>query len=321
MIPVRLSQAELCSVLLPHALRRRRKERPYMAEYRYTAIIPTLNAAKTIEKQLEALLGQSLPPEEILVVDSQSEDGTPALAAAVPGVRVLRVARSEFDHGATRDMAIRASRTAFDMLLTQDALPVDGSWAAAMLGPFEDARVAAVCGRQIACPDARAYEREIRAFRYPASSATWGREDIPALGVRAYLLSDVCAAYRRDAYEAVGGFEHPIVTNEDMLIAADLLNAGYRLAYSAEAQVWHSHNHTLRQEYARNRRIGAFLARYGDRLGDAHETGEGLRMARAVSARLLKGGHFLEWVRFGAVCAAKLTGNRAGRRSAGRERR
>jgi hypothetical protein len=37
-----------------------------------------------------------------------------------------------------------------------------------------------------------------------------------------------------------------------MLIAADLLRAGYRLAYSARAAVWHSHNHTLKQEYERH---------------------------------------------------------------------
>ena len=42
----------------------------------YTVIIPTLNAAKTLKRQIEAVFGQSMPPEEVIVVDSQSDDGT-----------------------------------------------------------------------------------------------------------------------------------------------------------------------------------------------------------------------------------------------------
>jgi rhamnosyltransferase len=139
----------------------------------------------------------------------------------------------------------------------------------------------------VARSDARAYEKAVRAFRYPDESIVWNSADLPGLGVRGYLLSDVCAAYCRRAYDAVGGFEHPISTNEDMLIAADLLNAGYCLAYSAGARVWHSHNHTLKQEYLRNRLIGEFLVRYGDRFAQAGETGEGLRLVRHVSKELV----------------------------------
>ena len=284
----------------------------------YTVIIPVLNAAQTIARQVGAVLNQSLPPEAVIVVDSGSVDGTADLAAAMPRVRLLHVKRGEYDHGGTRDMAIRASTTPFVALLTQDALPMDGNWAAALMAPFADEGVAAVCGRQVARPDASAYERAIRAFRYPDQSGDWGQADLPGLGVRGYLLSDVCAAYRRDAYDAVGGFEHPILTNEDMLIAADLLNAGYRLAYSAEAMVWHSHNHTLKQEYVRNRRIGEFLVRYADRFSQAGETGEGLRLVRQVSRELVSQGKVGQLAPFWLNCGARLLGNRAGRRRARR---
>ena len=92
------------------------------------------------------------------------------------------------------------------------------------------------------------------------------------LGIRSFLLSDSCAAYRRSAYESVGGFTHPIETNEDMLIAADFLRAGYALVYQAEARVLHAHNYSLLQEYRRNRKIGAFLVRYSERFQGANET-------------------------------------------------
>lgn len=285
----------------------------------YTVIIPTLNAAETLRRQLEVVLGQGMAPEEVIVVDSQSVDGTADLAAAVPGVRVIPVKREAFDHGGTRDMAVRASATPYVVMLTQDALPVDANWAQTLLTPFEDERVAAVCGRQIARSDARAYEKAVRAFRYADKSRTWDREDLPELGIRGFLLSDACAAYRREAYDAVGGFEHPLMTNEDMLIAADLLNAGWRLAYSAEAAVWHSHNHTLKQEYIRNRLIGAFLETYGGRFANAGETWEGLRLVLEVSRTLARQGKPGELFAFWLSCGARLLGNRAGKRHARRK--
>lgn len=280
----------------------------------YCVVIPTLNAAKYIDPLLDALNGQARPPREIMVVDSGSDDDTVARARRHPRVHVASIRRADFDHGGTRDRAIRDCDAPFVVLMTQDALPTDEHCMERLLAPFGDDRVAAVCARQVARPEATAREREVRAFRYPAESFTWDRDDIPRMGIRAYLLSDVCAAYRRSAYLAVGGFEHPIETNEDMLIAADFLKAGYRLAYSGEARVWHSHNFTLRQEYTRNRKVGAFLARYADRFADSGAMGEGLRMVKAISIKLLRQGQVGEWIAFGFNCAARILGNRAGRR-------
>lgn len=170
-----------------------------------------------------------------------------------------------------------------------------------------------MCGRQIAWPDARASEQAFRAFRYPNQSRSWDIRGVPALGMNAFLISNVCAAYRRSAYDAVGGFVHPIPTNEDMLMAAQLLEGGYRLSYSAEACVWHSHNNTLRQEYLRNRLVGEFLAQYGQHFQNAGEMGEGVKLARYVTRELLAQGKIAEVPSFWMNCAARLLGNRVGR--------
>lgn len=280
----------------------------------YTVIIPTLNAGPQLGKLLDVLSTQTIPPDEILVVDSASDDGTPALAAEHSGVRLIQISRQDFDHGGTRDMAFRACQSPFVVFMTQDALPTGNRCMETLLAPFEDERVAAVCARQIARPDARASEKAVREFRYPDSSEEWGKEDLPRLGIRSYLLSDACSAYRRTAYEAVGGFEHPIVADEDMLIAADFLDAGYRLVYQADTCVWHSHRYTFRQEYRRNYSIGQFLARYGHRFDEAEEMSEGLRMVGYVTKKLLRQGKMGETMAFWWSCVARYLGNRAGKR-------
>jgi hypothetical protein len=65
------------------------------AEAAVSIIVPTRNAASTIEAGLRAVLAQDAPDLEIILVDDRSTDDTPAvlarLAAEDPRVRVVRV--------------------------------------------------------------------------------------------------------------------------------------------------------------------------------------------------------------------------------------
>jgi rhamnosyltransferase len=277
-----------------------------------SVIIPTLNAEKQIAPLLQQLKGQTLPPDEILVVDSQSEDQT-AKIAAENGARVIPILRKEFDHGGTRHMALQSCSGDIVLFMTQDAIPADKEYIANLTAPFQNPCVGAAGGRQVAREGARPYEQAVREYSYPAEDRLWSGEDIHRLGVKAFLISDVCSAYRRSAYEKAGGFENPILTNEDMLMAAQLLRSGYSLAYAGRAAVRHSHSYTLGQEYRRNFLIGRFMQRYQERLCNVKETGEGIRLVKYVLKKLLKKGRIWESLCFCMNCAARLLGNRAGR--------
>ena len=236
-------------------------------------------------------------------------------ARSVPGVCVETIRRQDFDHGGTRDEALRRCDADVVVFMTQDAMPVNRDCMKNLLAPFDNPRVAAVGGRQTAYPDARPFERLIRANNYPAESRVWGRAEIEKLGVRAFLISDVCAAYRKSAYLEVGGFDHPILTNEDMLMAEKLLHAGYQIAYSGEAVVYHSHRFTLGQEYRRNYIIGQTMKRYEDRFEHVSEMGTGVKLVKNVMRQLVREGRIGECFCFAANCAARFLGNRMGRRA------
>ena len=227
-------------------------------------------------------------------------------------IRFIGIERKDFDHGATRDMALRESNGDFVLFLTQDAMPANEHYIENLMKPFSDEKVALVTGRQIARPDARPAERLVREFNYPEQSHIRDASDIERLGIKAFFASDVCAAYRRSAYLAVGGFEHPIDTNEDMLIAAAFLHAGYKIAYEASAEVVHSHNFTLKQQYKRNYLMGKEIQKHAALLGGAKVAGEGMALVKYVIQGLAKGCHFCEIIRFCFDCAARLLGNRAG---------
>ena len=277
-----------------------------------SVIIPARNAGSRFELLLETLKSQSIPPDEIIVVDSHSSDTTCEIARKA-NVRLIEIDDKDFDHGRTRDMALRLAKGDIILFMSQDAQPADAEWIRRLIAPLQHPNVAAVGGRQIAFPDARPFERLIRAHNYPVKSRIWDASAIPQYGIRAFMISDVCAAYRREAYLAVGGFDYPVMTNEDMLIAERFIHSGYQLAYAAEAVVYHSHHFSFRQEFTRNFMIGKVMQHYSARFDHAKEIGAGTALVKSVMLKLLQEKQFTEIFCFALNCAARLLGNRAGR--------
>ena len=285
-----------------------------------SVIIPALNAEKDLPGLLKALSEQTIQADEIIVTDSESSDRTRQIAEA-EGARVIPVLRKEFDHGGTRDMALRASSGDIVVFLTQDAVPADSGFLEKLIRPLSEKGVAVVTGRQLPKESATRVERLVRTFNYPALSHVRSEADVEKMGIKAFFCSDVCSAYNREIYLELGGFEYPLKTNEDMFFAAKTLRNGYRVAYAADAQVLHSHNLTLKEQYQRNRVQGYEIERHRNLLGDVSQVPEGWKLVRYMSAQLLKEGRLVSFVHFGLDCCARFLGSRMGRRKYLREER
>lgn len=281
-------------------------------------IIPTLNAGSEIDNLLNLLSAQSVVPEEILIVDSASDDKTVSLVQKHEDVRIIGINRKDFNHGLTRDMALRESTGDIVCFMTQDAVPANNKYVENLVTPIlTDNEVAISSGRQLPKSDARRFEQLVRAFNYTETPYIRSKEDVSRLGIKTYFATDVCAAYRRSQYLELGGFGKTNMS-EDMLMAAKAINAGYKVAYAADAEVYHSHNLTLKEQYRRNYAIGVFLETNKDVVKCESEVGEGSKLVKSVSKSLISEGNITELFAFGFDCAARLLGNRAGRRSARR---
>ncbi|MGO2147559.1 glycosyltransferase [Halomonas sp.] len=249
--------------------------------------VPTLNAGALWPKWLECF-SKAFGDTPLLVVDSSSSDQTAALARDA-GAEVVQIARGDFDHGATRDWALRHLTQDVVVFLTQDALPVDTTSLTALRTAFSDTNVAAAFGRQLPHRDATPIAAHARLFNYPAVSRVVSKQDIPRLGIKTAFLSNSFAAYRRQALLAAGGFPHGTILSEDMLAGARLLQADWKLAYCADARVFHSHNYSLLEEFRRYFDIGVFHQQERwliDWLGRAE--GEGARFVTSETRYLLR---------------------------------
>ena len=120
-------------------------------------IIPTLNAGKNFQKLLEQIDKQNLPIKK-LVIDSESTDGTIELAKNF-GFEVLKVARKDFHHGATRQFALEYLLKNFSVdvviFLTQDIFLRDENSLAELVKIFSADKNVGLCyGRQLPHSDA-----------------------------------------------------------------------------------------------------------------------------------------------------------------------
>ena len=59
----------------------------------------------------------------------------------------------------------------------------------------------------------------------------------------------------------MGGFPSNTILSEDTFVAAKFVLNNYKIAYTAEAKVYHSHNYSISQEFKRNFDIGTFYGR------------------------------------------------------------
>lgn len=249
-----------------------------------SVIIPTLNAGGAIDNLLKKLSEQTSSISEIIIVDSESSDDTLSICKNNAAVQVINIKRSDFDHGKTRDLAFRQSKGDIVVFLTQDAIPADRFFIEKLIVPLADEHVAVSTGRQLPKADATKMEKLVRSFNYPAESHIRSKDDLPQMGIKTFFCSDVCAAYKRSIFLRLGGFEYPLKTNEDMFFAAKAINAGYCIAYAADAQVFHSHNFTLREQYNRNYIQGYEIERHRAELGKVKQESEGIKLVKYVNA-------------------------------------
>lgn len=185
-------------------------------------------------------------------------------------------------------MAASMLQGAFLLFLTQDAVPKDHQLIEELVRPFSDEQVCAAYARQLPASDCSILEQYTRSFNYGKESRIKTAQDLQTLGIKTFFCSNVCAMYRRSAYEELGGFERHTIFNEDMIFAGRLIHAGKAVAYCADAKVIHSHNYSGIQQFHRNFDLGVSQAEHPEIFESVSSESEGIRMVKKTAVWLLK---------------------------------
>ncbi len=256
-------------------------------------IIPVYRPDQTFFRLIERLETQTMPVRRIIVMNTEEKYFTQLIYGTKfleqhQQVKVCHLSKKEFDHGRTRAQGVTKSDAEIFVMMTQDAMPEDARLIENLTAALVSEDVAAAYARQLPAEDAEPVETYMRSYNYPDESRIKSMEDLPRLGIKTYFCSNVCCAYRRDIYEKLGGFTRHAIFNEDMLYAARAMQAGYRIAYAADARVVHSHNYTCGQYFHRNFDLGVSQADHPEVFRAVPSEGEGIRSVK-MTAHWLRG--------------------------------
>ena len=254
-------------------------------------MVPTLDGGERWRKCLAALTEQRPRPVKLVVVDSGSTDGTPE-AAERAGAAVLRIDKSEFDHGETRNRGAEALPACDAIVfLVQDAVPQGRDCLATLAAAALRPGAGAASARQVAPPDAgwlTASTVSVSPFAaaQPRRTGPLEREAAarltPAQWRPLLLLDDVACAVRAALFGRVR-FRRTS-HGEDALLAYDLLRGGWALEHEPAAVVEHGHRY---DEQSVQRRYHDDAAFFRERFG-LRVRGGPLAMLKGLRAELAR---------------------------------
>lgn len=259
-------------------------------ENKYTVdiIIPTYKPDIKFNHLLRMLRVQTYQIHEIIIINTEEAYFPKEEYNKNPNMKVTHICYADFDHGKTRAMAASKSKADILIYMTQDAVPEETFLIEKLIRPFSSGKVGAAYARQLPAPESNLVEKYTRGFNYPEKSSIKSRKDIDILGIKTYFCSNVCAAYRRTFYEELGGFVMKTIFNEDMIFAGKLINAGYEVAYVADAKVIHSHNYGNIQQLKRNFDLGVSQAEYSELFNNLKSENEGMKLVKQTASHLIK---------------------------------
>ncbi len=263
-----------------------------MEKKKINVIIPTYRPGKEFPQLLKSLRDQKCQPDRVIIMNTEKEYWKKEWEDLFPGMEIFHLKKEEFDHGGTRRKGAELSDGDILIFMTQDAIPFDHLLIGNLVRPLlEEEKTGAAYGRQLPQKGCSFLERYTRSFNYPENSYIKKEEDIPRYGIKTFFCSNVCAAYKRTAYEEIGGFVQRAIFNEDMICAGNMIKHGYSIAYAADARVLHSHNYSCAQQFHRNFDLGVSQAEHPEIFANIPSEGEGFRLVKKTFCYLLKTGH------------------------------
>ena len=219
-------------------------------------IILTKNAQDYLSELLNILKNQVANFNyEIIVIDSASKDDTQKIATQ-KNVILHTIDPKTFNHGGTRNEAIKLAKGKYIAFLTQDALPSSINWLQSMISPFlKIDKLAGVFGKHIPRPDCNPLvARDIighfeNLYNNQESINEIKGGETPQQIERLRFYSNVNSCLNREIWQKI---PFPVANYcEDQIWAEKVLKAGYKTVYSPEAAVYHSHSFPFLEAFRR----------------------------------------------------------------------
>jgi GT2 family glycosyltransferase len=212
---------------------------------RVSVVMVTYNGLGDLEESLSTLHDQSRPPDEIVVVDNGSTDGTVAfIRANFPTVRLLA---EQVNHGFAKgnNIGVRATTGDYLVFLNQD-VRLDHHWLANLIRPLEEDLELAACQSLVMLysePNLINTSGTVVNFLGVGWCRDYRKPVVDSRARETASLSGAAFAIRRSAFDAAGGFDDDyFMYHCDVDFSWRLrLILGSRLELAADSVVFHKY--------------------------------------------------------------------------------
>lgn len=279
-------------------------------------IIPTYKPDNRFLISIKRLLAQTVKPGKIIIINTDKSlwdkigiEGKlyKLFENSSTGFCLEHIKKEDFDHGDTRNLGVSKSDAEYFICMTQDAVCSDRKTIEYLLRGM-DKSIKMTYARQVPDKKADKIERFTREFNYPVESMIKSFNEKETLGIKTYFASNVCAAYERDTFDALGGFDKGEILNEDMLFAYKLIEHGYFIKYDAWAKVIHSHNYSGKKQFKRNFDIGVSQSSNSEIFKNIKSESEGKKMVLQTLKYLLETHSYISAIRLIYISGCKYAG-------------
>ncbi|GEQ20924.1 biofilm formation protein PslC [Clostridium butyricum] len=258
-------------------------------------ICPIYNGQDYIEKLHNNILMQKLESEQTLQILYALTRGRDRSQEILEGLKDSRcdytlIEPKDFSHSTTREMMSKKVKGEIIVFISQDIKIKNDLWLKNLVNPIIKGECEASFSRHIGEDDN--IEKYTRERNYPAESRTVSKNDIDKYQIRTFFYSDASSAVLTKVYRELNAYDGKrMPTNEDMYFAHKLINAGYRIKYCADSQVYHSHDFTYRQLYKRYYDTGIFF-KQNKYFKDYKSNESGVDLAKYVFKRSIEDKNF-----------------------------
>lgn len=257
-------------------------------------ICPIYNGEKYIKKLFEKIRNQkNIESIEIITPVSNSKDASLELCKKYADI-AYEV--KNFNHGKTRHEAAKKAKGNYLVFVTQDIFPYDEYWLYNLLKDLKGEVVAAF-SKQISYPEHGEVEKLIREFNYPDKKRICNMKNAKINGRKNIFYSDTSSGIIKDDFFKLGGYDFFTPTNEDVILANNIIESGKTFIYQPESKIWHSHKFSIQEIYNRYFDIGKFEKSYLEKL-EIESNDEGKKMAKIIGLKLIKNLNFKDIVLF-----------------------
>ncbi len=200
-----------------------------------SVIVTVLNEAANLPRLLDSLAAQTRLPDETVVCDGGSTDGTLALLEAERRLPLRVIQQPEANISQGRNAAIMAAQGPV-IAVTDAGVRLGQQWLEKITAPFEDAETQTVAGFFVPDPHAL-FEMAMGATVLPQAKE---------IDPEKFLPSSRSVAFRKEAWAAVGGYSEWLDYCEDLIFDFRLCDRYGPFVFAPEALVYFRPRSSLR---------------------------------------------------------------------------